>query len=57
MFYQTLMTDEERAIQQEVRQFVRDEVSHDFIRALDHDEIKYPREYDEDMWRIHAEKD
>jgi len=45
MFYPTLMTEEEKAIQQEVRQFVRDEVSPDFIRALDHDEIKYPREY------------
>ena len=49
MFYQALMTDEEKAIQQEVRQFVRDEVSHDFIRALDHDEIKYPREYVEKL--------
>jgi len=49
MFYHSLMTDEEKAIQQEVRQFVRDEVSHDFIRALDHDEIKYPREYVEKL--------
>jgi alkylation response protein AidB-like acyl-CoA dehydrogenase len=49
MFYDSLMTDEEKAIQQEVRQFVRDEVSHDFIRALDHDEIKYPREYVEKL--------
>jgi len=45
MFYQPLMTEEERALQQEVRKFVRDEVSHDFIRALDRDEIQYPREY------------
>ncbi len=45
MFYPSLMTAEEKAIQQEVRKFVRDEVSPDFIRALDHDEIKYPREY------------
>ena len=49
MFYPALMTEEEKAIQQEVRQFVRDEVSHDFIRALDHDEIKYPREYVEKL--------
>jgi len=34
MFYQSLMTAEERALQQEVRRFVRDEVPHDFIRAL-----------------------
>jgi acyl-CoA dehydrogenase len=45
MFYQHLMNEEEKAIQLEVRTFVRDEVSHDFIRALDRDEIKYPREY------------
>jgi acyl-CoA dehydrogenase len=49
MFYQPLMTDEEKALQQEVRAFVRDEVSHDFIRALDRDEIKYPREYVENL--------
>jgi len=49
MFYQTLMTKEEKAIQQEVREFVRDEVSHDFIRALDRDEITYPREYVENL--------
>jgi len=49
MFYQPLMTEEERALQQEVRKFVRDEVSHDFIRALDRDEILYPREYVEDL--------
>jgi alkylation response protein AidB-like acyl-CoA dehydrogenase len=45
MFYQQLMNEEEKDIQQEVRKFVRDEISHDFIRALDRDEIKYPREY------------
>ncbi len=45
MFYQHLMTTEEKHIQQEVRKFVRDEVSPDFIRALDRDEIQYPREY------------
>ena len=49
MFYQPLMTEEERALQLEVRKFVRDEVSHDFIRALDRDEIQYPREYVENL--------
>ncbi len=49
MFYQPLMTKEEKSLQQEVRKFVRDEVSHDFIRALDRDEIKYPREYVENL--------
>jgi acyl-CoA dehydrogenase len=45
MFYQHLMTEQEKSIQQEVRKFVRHEVSPDLIRALDRDEIKYPREY------------
>ncbi len=49
MFYQSLMNEEEKALQQEVRKFVRDEVSHDFIRALDRDEIQYPREYVENL--------
>ena len=49
MFYESMMNDAERAIQQEVRNFVRDEVSHEFIRALDRDEIKYPREYVEKL--------
>ena len=49
MFYESLLNDEEKAIQREVRKFVRDEVSHDFIRALDRDEIKYPREYVEKL--------
>lgn len=49
MFYSELMTDEERALQKEVRRFVKEEISHDFVRALDRDEIKYPREYVEKL--------
>jgi alkylation response protein AidB-like acyl-CoA dehydrogenase len=49
MFYPTMMNQEEKAIQQEVREFVRDEVSHDFMRALDQDQIKYPREFVEKL--------
>jgi alkylation response protein AidB-like acyl-CoA dehydrogenase len=45
MYYEPLLNDVEKGLQQEVRRFVRDEVSPDFIRALDRDEIKYPREY------------
>ena len=45
MYYPPLLNDVEKNLQQEVRRFVREEVSHDFIRALDRDEIKYPREY------------
>jgi len=49
MYYQPLLTEKERAIQHEVRKFVREKVSPDFIRALDRDEIKYPREYVEEL--------
>ncbi len=49
MFYPQLMTDQERSIQQEIRQFVRDEVSSEFVRALDRDEIQYPREFVEKL--------
>jgi hypothetical protein len=45
MYYESLMTDEERSLQQEVRRFVREEVPHDLVRALDKDEIQYPREF------------
>ena len=45
MYYDVLMTDEDRSIQQEVRQFVRDEVPSDFVRAMDREEVKYPREF------------
>ena len=45
MFYASLMTKEEQELQQEVRRFVRDEVPHDLVRALDRDEIQYPREF------------
>ncbi len=37
MFYETLMTDEEQSLQQEVRRFACEEVSHDMVRALDRD--------------------
>ena len=49
MYYAPLLNDVEKDLQQEVRRFVREEVSHDFIRALDRDEIKYPREYVENL--------
>ena len=49
MFYETLITDEEQSLQEEVRQFVRDEVSHDMVRALDRDEIQYPRDFVENL--------
>jgi alkylation response protein AidB-like acyl-CoA dehydrogenase len=51
MYYQELLTEEERSIQQEVRDFARDRVSSDFIRAMDRDEIDYPREYVRELGR------
>ena len=49
MYYPPLLNDSEKKLQQEVRTFVRDEVSSDFIRALDRDEITYPREFVEKL--------
>ena len=49
MYYQPLLNNAEKKLQQEVRGFVREEVSPDFIRALDRDEIKYPRDYVENL--------
>lgn len=44
-----LLTPEERQIQEEVRLFVRDQVPPDLLRALDADQIQYPREYVEKL--------
>jgi len=49
MYYHVLMTEEARAIQREVRRFVREEVSSDYIRAMDREEIRYPREFVEKL--------
>jgi alkylation response protein AidB-like acyl-CoA dehydrogenase len=43
--YDFMLTDVERAVRDEVREFVKNEVSTDFVKAMDRDEIKYPREY------------
>lgn len=45
MLLDVLLTDGERALKQEVRNFVRSEVSPDLTRRLDRDEIRYPREF------------
>ena len=47
--HDALLTEEARALKREVRAFVRDEVSPDFLRAMDKDEIKYPREFVEKL--------
>jgi len=45
MYYDVLLTGEENALRDEVRRFVREEVSPDFLREMDADNVKYPREF------------
>ncbi|MDH3259325.1 MAG: acyl-CoA/acyl-ACP dehydrogenase, partial [Deltaproteobacteria bacterium] len=39
------LTEEEKALKREVRQFVKNEVSSDLIKKMDRDEITYPKEF------------
>jgi acyl-CoA dehydrogenase len=52
--YDFLLTPEERALRDEVRRFTREEVSSDFLRKMDRDEIVYPREFVEKLaaWNL-----
>lgn len=43
--YNFLLKPKERAVRDGARKFVREEVSSDFLRKLDSDEITYPREF------------
>jgi acyl-CoA dehydrogenase len=43
--YDFMLTPEERELKDEVRQFVREEITGDFLRKMDRDEITYPREF------------
>jgi len=45
MFYDVLLSPEEKRLQNEVREFVRDEVPSELIDQMDRDEIKWPQEY------------
>ena len=47
--YDFLLTAEERALRDEVRTFVKEEITSDFLRAMDKDEIVYPREFVEKL--------
>jgi len=51
--YDFLLTPEERALRDEVRRFAREEVSSDFLRKMDRDEIVYPREFVEKLAARH----
>jgi acyl-CoA dehydrogenase len=43
--YDFMLSEEARHTAAEVRAYVRDEVSADFIRAMDRDEVRFPREF------------
>ncbi|MCJ7664996.1 MAG: acyl-CoA/acyl-ACP dehydrogenase [Desulfobacterales bacterium] len=47
--YDFMLTPEERKLKEEVRQFVREEITGDFLRKMDRDEITYPREFIEKL--------
>jgi alkylation response protein AidB-like acyl-CoA dehydrogenase len=49
MFYESLLSEQERELQSEVRSFVREQVPHQLLQALDRDEVRYPREYVRDL--------
>jgi acyl-CoA dehydrogenase-like protein len=39
-----MLDDEARTIRDRVREFVKNEVSPDYLRRMDRDEIRFPRE-------------
>ena len=43
--YDCMLTDVEKAVSREAREFIKSEVSTELIKAMDKDEITYPREY------------
>lgn len=47
--YDFLLTPEEQELKRETRRFVREEITGDFLRKLDRDEIEYPREFVEKL--------
>ena len=51
--YDFMLTPEEREIKNETRAFVKNEISSDFLRKMDKDEIVYPREFVEKLAARH----
>ena len=45
MLQDVLLTDEEKEIKEEVREFVKNEVPSELLKRMDRDEITYPREF------------
>ena len=51
--YDFMLTPEEQEIKNETRAFVKNEISSDFLRKMDKDEIVYPREFVEKLAARH----
>jgi len=49
--YDFMLTEEAKAIVREVKDFVRNEVSPEYIRAMDCDKIRFPKEFVENLGR------
>ena len=47
--FELLLTEEEKKLQTEVRRFVREKVPSSLIRAMDADEVRYPKEFIESL--------
>ncbi len=47
--YDFMLTPQEQDLKKQVRDFVRDEISSDFLRKMDKNEITYPREFVEKL--------
>ena len=47
--YDFMLTPKERDLKKEVRRFVREEITSDFLRKMDNDDITYPREFVEKL--------
>lgn len=45
MLQDVLLTDQERTLKQEVREFVKRDVSSDLLKKMDRDEVTYPKEF------------
>jgi len=47
--YDFMLSEEGKSTVREIREFVRDEVPSEYLRAMDRDEIRYPREFVEKL--------
>lgn len=47
--YDFMLAPKEQALKKEVRRYVRDEITADFLRKMDNDEVTYPRDFVEKL--------